>query len=146
MLTVISTTLSGDGSTKPKEHRYTRTSGSTGFAGGWRDVNPLERIPSILQINLVNDRLHYNFPERNQYADVTLDGSDATVRGAGTPAGSSISLEESGPRDLSMTKKLDGRVLSVGYLRISADGRSLTESYWTPGRPDEKAVLVYEKR
>jgi hypothetical protein len=146
MLTVKSTSLSGDGSTKPKEHRYTRTSGSTGFAGGWRDVNPLEREPSIWQISLGNQRLHYDFPERSQYADVSLDGTDAVVHGQGVPAGVSIALKKSGPLELSMTKKVGGRVLNVGYLRISADGRSLTESYWSPERPDEKAVLVYEKQ
>jgi hypothetical protein len=146
MLTVISMTLSSDGSTRPKERWYTRSSGSTGFEGGWRSVNPLEREPSIWQINLDNRRFHYDFPERNQYADVPFEGTDTPVHGPGVPAGVSIALKERGPRDFSMTKKLNGQVLDVGYLQITPDGRSLTESYWSPEGPDEKAVLVYEKQ
>jgi hypothetical protein len=146
MLTVKATSLSGDGSTRPWVSQYLRVSGSTGFAGGWRNTNPLVHVPPIWQIRLGNHRLQYAFPGRSQYADVALDGSDATVRGTGTPVGSSIAFKELSPRDLSMTKKLDGQVLSIGYLQITADGRSLTESYWSPERPNEKAVLVYEKQ
>ncbi len=45
-----------------------------------------------------------------------------------------------------MAKKLNGRALNVGTLRISEDGRSLTQTYWRPERPGEKAVMVYEKQ
>jgi hypothetical protein len=40
--------------------------------------------------------------------------------------------------------KLYDRVVSVGYLQISADGRSVTESYWVPAAQRKKAVLVYQ--
>ena len=39
-----------------------------------------------------------------------------------------------------------GKVVNVGNWQISADGRSLKESYWVPSTPNEKAVLVYEKQ
>jgi len=42
--------------------------------------------------------------------------------------------------------KMHGQIVSVGYWRISADGHSLTDSYWVPSSPNEKAVLVYEKQ
>lgn len=108
-------------------------------------MNPLEGIPSTRQIVLKGHALHESYPG-GQYADVTLDGADAAVHGPGIAAGSSISLKERSQRMLSLTKKLDGQVHSIGYLQISPDGRSLTESYWSPDRPDEKAMLVYEKQ
>jgi hypothetical protein len=144
-LTIRSTSPQADGALKSKEKLYTRTSGSTGFAGGWRNVNPLEGIPSTRQIVLKGHALHESYPG-GQYADVTLDGADAALHGPGVSAGVSIALRERSPRELSSTTKQKGQVVNVGYWRISAEGRSLTESYWSPDRPDEKAVLVYEKQ
>ncbi len=78
--------------------------------------------------------------------DVTLDGPDAAIHGRLTSPGATLALEERSPREFSSTMKVYGKVVSVGYWQISANGRSLTESYWVPGRPNEKAVLAYEKQ
>jgi hypothetical protein len=61
-------------------------------------------------------------------------------------SGGSIALKERSPREFSTTMKMHGQIVSVGYWRISADGHSLTDSYWVPGGPNEKAVLVFEKQ
>ena len=100
----------------------------------WADSNKMKRA------------LHYAFPEIGQYADPMLDGSDATVHGTGVPTGSTLAIRQLGTQELFMTKKLNGRTLNAGSLRVSADGRILTETYWRPEAPDVKAVLVYEKQ
>jgi hypothetical protein len=146
VLTIKSNKIQADGSVKSKEGRYTRTSGSTGLAGGWRSVNPLEGEPTIWQINLDSHGLHYSFPPSEQHVDAVLDGTDATLRGPVIDTGSSIAFKERGPREIDLAKKENGQVVSVGIWRISADGRSLTDSYWVPARPNEKVVLVYDKR
>jgi hypothetical protein len=142
-LSVKSTTFHADGSVKVKEKRYARTSGSVGFAGGWKNVNPLEEAPSIQKISLQGHTLHRSLPENDRQVDVRLDGTDAAL---GEPPGATLALEERSPREFSSTMKLYGQVVSLGYWQISADGRSLTESYWVPSSPNEKAVLVYEKQ
>jgi hypothetical protein len=81
VLTIKSRKFQADGSVKLKERRYKRTSGSVGFAGGWRNVNPLESTPSIWQISLDGDRMHYSFPQEGEHVDAVLDGTDAAVRG-----------------------------------------------------------------
>ncbi|MGC1653304.1 MAG: hypothetical protein WA722_10860, partial [Candidatus Sulfotelmatobacter sp.] len=144
-LSIKSTSFHDDGSAKVKDSRYLRTSGSVGFAGGWRNVNPLEAIPSIRQISLQGHTLHQSIPEKGAYIDVTLDGTDAVIHGP-LGSGGSIALKERSPREFSATMKVHGEIVSVGYWQISADGHSLTDSYWVPGGPNKKAVLVYEKQ
>ncbi len=146
VLSVKSISSQTDGSVKVKDHRFSRTSGSVGFAGGWKNVNPLEAIPSIRQISLRGHTLHQSIPEKGMYIDVTLDGADAVIHGPLSSPESSIALEERGPREFSATMKMHGQIVSVGYWRISADGHSLTDSYWVPSSPNEKAVLVYQKQ
>jgi hypothetical protein len=145
VLSSKSTSFHDDGSVKVKDSRYARTSGSVGFAGGWKNVNPLEAIPSIRQISLQGSTVHQSIPEKAMYVDVALDGSDAVIHGPFS-SGGSIALKERSPREFSATMKMHGQIVSVGYWRISADGRSLTDSYWVPSGPNKKAVLVFEKQ
>jgi hypothetical protein len=146
VLSIKSSSFHDDGSVKAKDSRYARTSGSVGFAGGWKNVNPLESIPSIRQISLQGHTLHQSIPEKGMYIDVTLDGTDAVIHGPLSSPEGSIALKERSPREFSATMKMHGQIVSVGYWRISVDGHSLTDSYWVPSSPNQKAVLVYEKQ
>lgn len=139
-------TFQADGSVKSKESTYTRTSGSTGFAGGWRNENPFETTPSIWQISVDSHGLHWSLPKQNQHGDAVLDGSDAVLHSPDSKKETSIALKGRSPREIDVTKKRNGEVVSVGYWRISADGRSLTSSYWAPASPNQKALLVYDKQ
>jgi hypothetical protein len=146
VLSIKSSSFHDDGSVKVKDSRYARISGSIGFGGGWKNVNPLEAIPSIRQISLQGHTLHQSIPEKGMYIDVALDGTDAVIHGPLSSPEGSIALKERSPREFSATMKMHGKIVSVGYWRISADGHSLTDSYWAPSSPKEKAVLVYEKQ
>jgi hypothetical protein len=145
-LATQSTTIQADGSAKSNEHHYTRLSGSAGFVGGWRNVNPLEGVAAIRQISLRGRALREVFPASGQYTNVLLGGTDAAIHGPGVPAGATIAVVERNPREFSTTTKAKGQIVDVGDWQISADGRSLTVSYWFPARPNEKSVLVYEKQ
>jgi hypothetical protein len=57
-----------------------------------------------------------------------------------------VAIRPNGAYELLTTKKADGRVINQGSLRLSADGRTLVEEYWSPSRPEEKTVLVYDKQ
>jgi hypothetical protein len=146
MLTIKSTSIQADGLAKSNESEYVRLSGSTGFAGGWRKTKPFESFPSFMQLTLTDGKFHYALPEKAQYADLALDGHDAKVYGPGVPSGITMAFKQHGSREVLTVKKLNGQILNVGSLRISGDGRTLTETYWRPEAPDVKAVLVYEKQ
>jgi len=145
MLTINGTTVRPDGSIKSIEHVYSRTSASVGFAGGWRDTKRLESRPP-LQLTLSDRTLHVMFSDDGQYVDAPLDGSDAPMHGPGVPQDLTFAITPHGTRELLTTRKLRGQIINQGFLRLSADGLELVEAYWRSGRPDEKAVLVYERQ
>ena len=145
-LTVESRRYHADGSVKPRETLYQRTSGSAGFPGGWKDVNRLDGSGEIWQISVRNGAVHFSWPERDIHGDARFDGTDAAIQGQLASPGSSIALVKRSPREFEVTNKMHGRVVSNGDWRISGDGRSLTESYWLPGRPSQRIVRVYDKQ
>ncbi len=48
--------------------------------------------------------------------------------------------------ELLVLRKLVGQIVNQGSMKISADGRSLVEEFWSPERPNLKTILVYEKQ
>lgn len=146
LLTVQSTRFHTDGSVKVKESRYARTSGSNGFAGGWKDVNPLDGSALTWEISAGKKAVHFSYPDREIHADALLDGTDTAFQGQLASPGWTIAVVKRGPREFDLTNKMHGTVARVGYWRISDDGRSLTESYWVPGRSNDKLTRVYDKQ
>ncbi len=145
LLTVLSVPTGGKEPVKPTESSYERDSGSTGFAGGWKIAKPFAASPKHLQLAQKDQTLHIAFPDIGQYADVTLDGSDAAMHGPSVPNGLTISITPQGPQELATLNKFNGTVVNQGYLRISADGRSLQEEFGPPGST-QKTQLVYDKQ
>ena len=143
-LTITGTSIQANKSAKSRETTYSRVSGTVGFAGGWKDTKSLESRHQLL-LSLDDRRLHIAFSDSGQFSDSPLDGSDARLQGPGAPEGLTIAITPHGPQEFFTTKKLRGKVVNQGSLRLSADGCTLVEEYWRPERPDEKAVLVYER-
>lgn len=129
-----------------KEIVYKRTAGIMGFAGTWRDVNHLGNRPQLLLLTVRGQHLHYGFPEVGQYAEVEMGGADAPWHGPSIPVGSTIAIRTQDRSELLTLRKLDGRILNQGSMKISPDGHTLTEVFWSPDRPDLKSILVYEKQ
>lgn len=145
MLSIKGTSVQADGSVKPREIAYSRTSASIGFAGGWSNTKRLESRPQLLLA--LNERsLHIAFSESGQYIDAPLDGSDAPMHGPGVPQGLTMAIRPHGPQEFLTLKKVGGQIINQGSLRLSADGRTLVEESWGPGTPDQKATLVYKKQ
>jgi hypothetical protein len=145
VLTIKGTSTRPDGSVKPRETIFTRTSGSVGFAGGWTDTKRLEsRSQLVLALN--GTRLAIAFPDGEHSIDAPLDGSDAVMHGPGAVQGETLAIRPHGPQQFLTVKKMTGRIINEGSLRLSADGRILVEEYWNPRAPEQKAKLVYEKQ
>jgi hypothetical protein len=145
MLTVTTTSPKPDGSVKTVEKVYSPISRSSGFAGGWKDTKELESMPQLVS-KLTERSFHMAFADGRQYMDPALDGSDAPVYGPNVPQGLTIAINAHGPLEFLTVQKLGGRVINQGVLKLSVDGRTLTDEYWTPDRPDLKATIVYEKQ
>src|SRR5580700_509633 len=134
-----------DGSTKSHLSEFVRVSGSVGFAGGWSDLKRLESHPRLV-LTMKDSTLHLAFLETGQHADITLDGSDSAMHGPGLLIRTTLAIRPNGAYEFLTTKKTDGRVINQGSLKLSADGHTLVEEYWSPNSPDEKAILVYDKQ
>ncbi len=131
---------------KTKEVVYERVSGATGFIGGWRELNRLEARPQLLALMLHGRDLHYAFPKEGQHVDLTLDGPDAAWQGPGVPPGITVAIKTMDHDELLVLRKLNGQVVNQGSMKISADGRTLVEEFWSPDRPNLRTILVYEKQ
>jgi hypothetical protein len=145
MLTVTTNAASPKVDGAAKSRVYSHISKSSGFAGGWKDTKELESTPPLV-LKLTERSFHMAFADGRQYMDPPLDGSDAPVHGPNVPQGLTIAIRSNGPLEFLTVQKIGGRIINQGVLRLSADGRTLTDEYWTPDRPDLKAARVYEKK
>lgn len=122
-----------------------RISGSSGFAGQWRDTSYLQRHADMT-LTLNSQTLHLSYPNAGQYVDARFDGLDAPVQGPQAPEGITYSAWLAGRREIHTLTKRNGKALTQGSLELSNDGSTITSTWWSPGRPTEKSVLVYEKK
>jgi hypothetical protein len=144
-LTVKTNSTGTDAPVKATERVYLRTSGSSGFVGGWQDTKRLASIPQLV-LTLNKQALHIALSGSGQYMDPPLNGTDAPCHGPFVPQGLTLAIRPNGPREFLTLRKMDGKIVNQGSLRLSADGHTLIEEYWPPSRPDERATLVYEKQ
>jgi hypothetical protein len=124
---------------------FSRLSGANDFAGQWRDANDLQRHADMT-LRLENQALHIDYPSAGQQIDAPLDGVEAAVRGPHAPEETTRAVRPAGNREFLVVTKVHGKVFTQGSLKLSNDGRVITESWWSPDRPAEKGTLVYEKK
>jgi hypothetical protein len=110
------------------------------------DVKRLETRPQLLALKLHGHDLQYAFPKERQYADLTLNGPDAAWHGPGIPPGVTVAMKTQDRDELLVLRKLNGRILNQGSVKISPDGHTLVEKFWSPELPDLKTTLIYEKQ
>ena len=121
-----------------------RVSGSDDFAGQWRDMSYLQRHTEMI-LNLDSQAVHIGYPSAGQYIDASLDGVDTAVHGPHAPEGTTYSARLVGRREIHTLMKRNGKVLTQGSLKLSGDGRVITDSWWNPDRPADKGTFIYEK-
>jgi len=139
------TTFRPSGPVAAGQMAASRISGSNGFAGQWRDTSYIQRH-SDLTLRLDGQTLHLSYPGAGQYVDAPFDGVDAAVHGISAPEKMTYSVRMAGRREIHTPTKLNGKALTQGSLVLSDDGKDITSSWWSPGRPTDKRTLVYEKK
>lgn len=143
---IEATRVQPDGTARSQKTVYLRTSGSTGFSGGWRNPKHLESRPQLMVLTLNEHYLRVAFPEADQYTDVSLDGKDSVVHTARQTPGPTLAMHPNGPAEFLTTVKSGDRILRQGSLLLSKDGRTITETFWRPEMPNNRAVLTYERQ
>ncbi len=123
---------------------FSRASGSDDFAGQWRDTSYLQQHADMT-LRLDQQVLHIDYPGAGQHIEAPLDGGDVAIQGPPASAGVTYAARLAGQRQFIILTKRNGKVLTQGSLELSKDGRSVTDSWWNPDQPSNKATFVYEK-
>ncbi len=123
---------------------FSRLSGSDDFAGQWRDMSYRQQHADMT-LRLDNQALHIDYPSAGQRIDAPLDGVEAAVRGPHAPEETTCAVRPAGNREFLIVTKRNGKVFTQGSLKLSNDGRIVTDSWWNPDRPADKGTLVYDK-
>jgi hypothetical protein len=145
VLTSTATAFSPSGSVIAMQIVASRMSGSNDFAGQWQDTSYLQRHADMT-LGLDSQALHIGYPNAGQYIDAPFNGVYSVDHGPNAPEGMSHTARLVGKREIVALAKRNGKVLIQSSLELSADGRAITESWWNPDQPSNKATFVYEKK
>ncbi|HEX4067152.1 MAG TPA: hypothetical protein VHZ09_14110 [Acidobacteriaceae bacterium] len=145
IFTTTRTEYQSNGSPTESQLVFSRLSGSTGFAGKWRDTSYLQQHAEMV-LRLDHRTLHIDYPSVGQHIDAPLDGVDVPIQGPRTLPGSTYAVRLAGQRELTTTARRNGKIFTQGSLELSRDGKIISDSWWEPDRPDIKGTLLYEKQ
>lgn len=145
-LTITSIKIQSSDPNKSQTTVYVHTAGSAGFGGAWKNPGRLESHPQQMVLTLSESSIRVAFPEKQQYTDFHFDGTNGVVHGATPPPGVTTAMTPMGPRTFVISTKSEGRVTNQGSLVLSADGKTVTHSWWRAGMPQARVVLIYERQ
>jgi hypothetical protein len=145
VFTTTMTEFRPNGSVVTSQITFSRLSGSIGFAGQWRDTN-YQQQHADMALRLDNQALHIDYSSAGEQTDAPLNGVDAAVRGPHVPEATTWAVRPAGNREFLIVTKQHGEVFNQGSLKLSNDGRIITESWWDPNRPAVKGTFAYDKR
>lgn len=144
-MTVNGTSMRPDG-TKPEfTDVYKRQSGTNGLVGKWMNVKSQESADTMV-IQTKGDWIKVSSPEFKNSVEGKMDGSALPMTGANIPPGVTQSIKAEGANKLHYTVQYNGKVLEEGTQTLSADGKTLVDEEWAPGKMNEKATAVYERQ
>ena len=135
-----------DGTAYTDHETDTRVGGGSGMAGTWKSTVVKNSAPSIFILKVNGDVLHFEDPGYKSVSDAKLDGTPAEIKGPTAPAGLMVSNKYDGPSKVLTIVTLNGKELGRDVMTLSADGKTITDVSWTPGKESEKQTYVYEKQ
>jgi hypothetical protein len=97
-------------------------------------------------IETKGDWIKMSSPEFKNSVEGKMDGSELPITGANIPPGVTQSIKPEGANKLHYTVQYKGKVLNEGTQTLSADGKTLVDEEWVPGKMSEKATVVYERQ
>ena len=134
-----------DGTTGHGDVVYKRVSGSSGLAGKWKDVK-VQTTEDMMKIMVpASGRYEMSDPIYKSVASGMTDGTPSPVKGPTVPTGAMVSYKAMGKDTWDYLVMVSGKTLTKGMLTVSPDGRTLTDTSWTPGKEMEKSMAVYDR-
>jgi len=145
-LTMHGKSINTNGTSRAVVYVYDRRDAGKGFVGRWQLEDPFASRATLLKLSMLGNRLHLAYPEFGEYVDAPLDGTSTPWHASPwAREGFAMSAKLEGPLQMHTQNTYEGRVIREETLKLSDDGRTLTQVSWAPERPDEVNSFVYEK-
>lgn len=145
-LMVSTTVYRADGTTVDEKDVFDRVSGAKGLAGKWRDVKASGGADTMTISTPSAGRFEIDDPIDKETTAGPTDGTPVEVKGPTAPPGLMISRKAVGAHKWDTVTTLKGKVYAHGVMTVSADGKTLTDISWVPGKEAEKSVDTYDKQ
>lgn len=145
-MTMKMTNYQEDGTTTNTVLVRNRKSGSKGLVGEWVDSKVTPSEPDVITIKVDGDKFHMQGQHAKTSIDAKLDGTDTKVVGPMVPTGATAAYKTVSSHKLQYAFKVGGKAMSEGTLTLSPDGKTLTDTSWSPGKETEKTSEVYDKQ
>ena len=134
-----------DGWTFNIDYVFTRTAGSSGFAGRWETSN--EKMNSVYELEIQpyqGDGLALTLPAEHSARKMKFDGKDYPVQGAEVAPGSASSGRKVNDHTVEIIDKINGRATDTQRIELSPDLNTLTMTVQQAGhsKPD---TLVFNR-
>ncbi|MGO8718933.1 MAG: hypothetical protein ACLQMO_06915 [Acidobacteriaceae bacterium] len=145
-MTVISTGTSPDGKAFHDTEVFTRVEGTSGLMGTWKSEKVKSSTSPVIEFAANGaDGITWILPEIKAKLDMKFNGKDYAPVGPTVPEGLTIAATKNGDRSFSFVEKMNGKPLFKGSMRVSADGKTLTDVS-TPVSTEQKRTAVYDKQ
>ena len=136
-----------DGSSFSDDVTYTRLSGSKGPEGKWRSTKVNISAPNTWIIAMPSPtEIKWEIPEFKGTLEGKLDGSDIAIAAPEIPKGLTMALKPASSHKLTYVEKVAGKPVMTGYLTLAPDGKSITDTGWDPGKPNEKQLSFFARQ
>jgi hypothetical protein len=145
-MTVTTTGTHPDGSTYKVVNTLQKIAGGAGLDGTWKDTRTVVHNQDTMVVSSpMPGTMRVEYSANKTVAEGKLDGSPLTVTGPIVPPGATGTWKMPDAHTLDYTHAIQDKITSQGSEKISADGKTLTDTNWDPAAPTEKIVVVWEK-
>jgi hypothetical protein len=145
-MTAVTTGKRPDGTAFTDRETEMREGSGTGMVGTWKETKVKNSAPESFMLKVSGNMLKMEDPGMKEGYEAKLDGTPAPMTGGAAPAGMTISNKPDGANKVVSVAMLNGKELGKDVMTLSADGKTLTDVSWTPGKESEKQIYVYEKQ
>lgn len=136
-----------DGQTENGSGVSKRVSGGPGLLGTWKDtkVNVGAAWTEVIEMPAADEISERSIEGKTSWHG-KCDGSDVASEGALAVKGSTGACKMVDARTIEWTGKLNGKIIGISRMTLSADGRTIESVHWTPGKEGEKTTTVLDRQ
>lgn len=133
-----------DGSTSNLLYRYSRTAGTSGFAGTWESTSEQVNSSYEMLVEPFEDNGLSFISAQKTTRSIKFDGKDYAAQGPNLPAGYVTSGRRLSDLGIELTDKINGKVLDTQQVQVAPDGKTLTITTQIPGHTKPN-IQVFER-